>query len=101
SETVKMFSFPAHQKRLELVWTAGADLPTRIIGDPIRLRQVLTNLLGNAIKFTEKGDVKLHIEAAAPGGNTTVLHFAVSDTGIGIPPDRREHVFEAFVHVDG
>jgi signal transduction histidine kinase/ActR/RegA family two-component response regulator len=101
SETMKMFSFPARQKLLELLWTAGADLPARIIGDPIRLRQVLTNLLGNAIKFTETGEVKLHIEVAAQAGNTTVLHFVVSDTGIGIPPDRREHVFEAFVQVDG
>ena len=101
SDTLKTLSFAAQQKRLELLWDAGSNLPDRVIADPVRLRQVMTNLLGNAIKFTEAGEVMLQIEAAAPVGNTAELHFVVSDTGIGIPADRREHVFEAFVQGDG
>ena len=101
NDTMKMFSFPAHQKRLELLLDIAGTLPSAVVGDPLRLRQVLTNLLGNAIKFTEAGEVMLRIEATAGADNDTALHFIVSDTGIGIPKERRDQVFESFVQGDG
>jgi CheY-like chemotaxis protein len=92
----------AHQKGLELIVDVDALVPTAVRGDPGRLRQVLVNLLGNAIKFTEKGEVVLRVakeEASADG--VVVLHVSVTDTGIGIPLDRQQHIFEAFTQADG
>ena len=91
-------------KHLELACDMSAALPDRFHGDPTRLTQVLVNLLGNAVKFTERGDILLRIQPAQgeipdlPG--RVALHFAVSDTGIGIPPEHLEGIFEAFQQAD-
>ncbi len=74
--------------------------PTVLIGDPGRLRQILVNLSGNAIKFTEKGEVVLSVEVESRTEESALLHFAVRDTGIGIPPERQGQIFEAFSQAD-
>ncbi|MBZ5610578.1 MAG: response regulator [Acidobacteriia bacterium] len=100
-ETVRSLAVPAHQKELELLYENRAELPAIVVGDPGRLRQVIVNLLGNAIKFTESGEVSLAVlEAQAREGGISA-HFAVSDTGIGISQEWSERIFGAFVQVDG
>ncbi len=86
----------AHDKGLELLTFISPDLPRRVMGDPTRLRQVLTNLIGNAIKFTEHGQVRLEVDYSADGG----VHFAVHDSGIGIQPEAMERLFQPFVQAD-
>jgi signal transduction histidine kinase len=100
-DTANAVAWRAHQKGLELIVDVGASIPHTLRGDPGRLRQILVNLLGNAIKFTHQGEVVLRVtkEAATPNG--VVLHFSVEDTGVGIPLDRQESVFEAFTQADG
>ncbi len=90
----------AHQKGLELIVDIDAAVPHTLRGDPGRLRQILLNLLGNAIKFTDQGEVVLRVtsELSAPGD--VVLQVAISDTGVGIPLDRQQRIFEAFTQVD-
>jgi PAS domain S-box-containing protein len=99
--TVKLLADRAHTKGLELVCDIRPDVPTALLGDPSRLRQILTNLLGNAIKFTEHGDVVLTIEAEAQNDDEATLRFSVSDTGIGIPDGQQEAIFRPFVQGDG
>ncbi len=100
NEVMRMFAVLAHQKGLELLCDIEDGVPAMVHGDPVRLRQVLINLLGNAIKFTDAGEVLLRIEAApAPPG--VQLKFLVSDTGVGVPENRRADIFEAFVQADG
>jgi len=101
TDTIKTLAAAAHQKGLEVACEVGLDVPEMVSGDPIRLRQVLLNLLGNAIKFTEKGEVMARVEAENAMGETVVLHFQVADTGIGIPPEKQALIFEAFVQADG
>ena len=91
----------AHNKGLELVWIIDPNLPARLIGDPGRLRQILVNLLGNAIKFTQSGEVGLRVSMEAVVGDAVELHFRVYDTGIGIPADKQDSIFDAFVQADG
>jgi len=100
SDTIKALSFRADEKRLKLTWLAGSDVPEKVIGDPVRLRQVLLNLVGNAIKFTEKGSVSAQVTVES-GGSPLALHFTVSDTGIGIAADKRDLIFGAFRQADG
>ena len=88
------------QKGLELACHLLPDVPDSLVGDPGRLRQVLVNLLGNAVKFTDTGEIVLHVESSREA-EAVWLHFAVSDTGIGIAPDKQEHIFESFTQVDG
>ena len=90
----------AHEKRLELTFEVAEEVPETVVGDPGRLRQVLLNLVANAIKFTETGEVVVRA-AVESGGEGHLLHFAVRDTGIGIPADKRERIFEAFRQADG
>jgi two-component system, sensor histidine kinase and response regulator len=101
SEAVKTLAVEAHQKGLELLCDVGANIPETVIGDPYRLRQILLNLLGNAIKFTERGEVVVRVDADVESRQTVRLHFQVKDTGIGIPKDKLELIFEAFSQADG
>ncbi|HEX8800935.1 MAG TPA: response regulator, partial [Terriglobales bacterium] len=99
-DTVRLLAPRAHQKELELGCHIQVDLPDRVFGDPIRLRQIVINLVGNAIKFTDKGEVMLHVERQSQSESTLALHFFVSDTGIGIPEEKQQTIFEAFEQVD-
>jgi two-component system, sensor histidine kinase and response regulator len=98
---VRLLAPRAHQKKLELCCHIQADLPDHVFGDPLRLRQIVINLVGNAIKFTDKGEVMLHVERQAQSESTLDLHFFVSDTGIGIPVEKQQTIFDAFEQVDG
>ncbi|MBF0212434.1 MAG: response regulator [Magnetococcales bacterium] len=92
----------AHQKRVEFYCQIAPELPETLVGDPLRLAQVLINLIGNAIKFTEKGAVVLRVERMDdPPDGGVMLAFSVSDSGIGIPADRMEQIFDRFTQVDG
>ncbi len=94
-------SLQAHRKGLELVWNIDPDVPDRLIGDPGRLRQVLVNLLGNAIKFTKIGEVGLQVSLISRDEDHVDLHFRVHDTGVGIAPEKQAKIFEAFAQADG
>ena len=94
------FSVRAHEKNLELICGIDPDVPALLQGDPGRLRQILTNLTGNAIKFTEKGEVALQVSVERDRGESVVLGFMVQDTGIGIPKDRMVSIFEKFTQAD-
>jgi two-component system sensor histidine kinase/response regulator len=91
----------ADRKGLELICDIGADVPQGIVGDPVRLQQILRNLVGNALKFTERGHVVLKIREDVRRDDLTMLHFVVSDTGIGIPAEKHATIFEAFRQADG
>jgi signal transduction histidine kinase/CheY-like chemotaxis protein len=99
--SVKTLALRAHQKDLELVCHVAPDVPDAIIGDPSRLRQIILNLVGNAIKFTERGEIGVAVRVAAHTETEVALHFEVSDTGIGIPADKQHLIFEAFTQADG
>ena len=90
----------AHAKGLELIVAVADAVPGRLIGDPARLRQVLANLIGNAIKFTERGEIAVAVEVEESAGGSVILRFSVRDTGIGIPLDRQAAIFEAFSQGD-
>jgi signal transduction histidine kinase/DNA-binding response OmpR family regulator len=100
-EAAKTLAATAHQKGLELICDTSAEAPNAVVGDPIRLRQVLLNLIGNAIKFTPQGEVIVRVEAENPKNGQVTLHFQVIDTGIGIPADKQRMIFEAFSQADG
>jgi signal transduction histidine kinase/DNA-binding response OmpR family regulator len=100
ADTISTLGHRADQKELEFSLEIAADVPDALIGDVGRLRQVIINLVGNAIKFTEAGEVRLRIELASRNEDSTVLHFFVADTGIGIQPENQERVFEAFQQAD-
>ncbi len=99
-ETMKTLALRAHQKGLELAYDVASEVPPRLVGDPGRLRQVLVNLVGNAIKFTESGEVLVDIEHQPQDGDRVELHFKVTDTGIGIPPEKHQLLFQAFAQAD-
>jgi signal transduction histidine kinase/ActR/RegA family two-component response regulator len=98
---VKTLDAGAGQKNIALACTVGADVPVVVTGDEGRLRQVLLNLLGNAVKFTEQGRVSLSVTTRSTADNAVELHFEVADTGIGIPPEKQALIFEPFVQADG
>jgi PAS domain S-box-containing protein len=107
--TLDALAVRAHRKGLELVCHVRSEVPDALVGDPNRLRQIIVNLVGNAIKFTEEGEVVVRVEALEPAHLPTcppateqevVLHFSIADTGIGIPPEKQEMVFEAFTQAD-
>ncbi|MEW5721463.1 MAG: response regulator [Thermodesulfobacteriota bacterium] len=99
--TLKGLAVKAHEKGLELAGHMPPELPVWFKGDPHRLRQVIVNLVGNAIKFTERGEVVVNVELETGPGDGDRLHFTVSDTGIGIPPERLDRIFDRFTQVDG
>jgi signal transduction histidine kinase len=99
-DTIRSFAPRAEKKGVELACEIGSNVPAFINADPTRLRQVITNLLGNAVKFTERGEVVLRVAREADSGERVRLHFTVSDTGIGIPHDKQKLIFEAFSQAD-
>ena len=99
-EIVKSFAVRAHGKGIELVCDVRPAVPQTVHGDPTRLRQVIVNLIGNALKFTEHGEVVLQAEVESQEGERIRLHFTVSDTGIGIPAAKSNAIFEAFSQAD-
>jgi two-component system, sensor histidine kinase and response regulator len=100
AETMKTLAMRAHQKGLELAYDIEPNVSSRLLGDPGRLRQILINLVGNAIKFTDQGEVLLHIDAPRQSAVDAELHFKVSDTGIGITEEKRKLLFQAFSQGD-
>jgi PAS domain S-box-containing protein len=100
-ETISALALRADAKGLELACHIQQDVPDAVIGDPGRLRQIITNLMGNAIKFTEKGEVVVRVAEDSRTQNDICLHVVVADTGIGIPYDKQKMIFDAFTQVDG
>ena len=100
-DTMKALSFRAHQKGLELAVEVEPDVPDALIGDPGRLKQIIVNLVGNAIKFTERGEVTVRVETESRTQDHIKIHFTVADTGIGIPRDKLTSIFEPFQQADG
>ena len=100
AETLKMMQFRAKQKDLELDWHSESDVPESVVGDPTRLRQVLVNLVGNAIKFTDQGRIVVDVQTQEISQESVELHFSVQDSGIGIPNDKQKMNFEAFTQAD-
>ena len=94
--TLKTLALRAHEKGLELLCEVAPEVPEAVRGDPSRLRQIVVNLVGNAIKFTSEGEVALGVRAWKSRVNERLLQFTVSDTGIGIPPEKQKSIFEAF-----
>jgi len=99
-ETFKVLGVRAAGKNLELSSEVRPDVPATVLGDPVRLRQILVNLTGNAIKFTERGGVRIYVEPLAATHDRIEIHFSVKDTGIGIPLAKQQQVFRAFVQAD-
>jgi signal transduction histidine kinase len=100
-ETIKTLALRAHQKELELAYDADPDVPAQLCGDPGRLRQILVNLVGNAIKFTQRGEVVVTIENSPEVDGAVELHFKVMDTGIGIFPGGHQHYAQVWRHWPG
>ncbi|MFH1278076.1 MAG: response regulator [Candidatus Eisenbacteria bacterium] len=98
---VETLAIRAHEKSLELVAFIEPSVPDRVVGDPTRLRQVIVNLVGNAVKFTHEGEVVVRCSYLPERTPSTPFHFSVADTGIGIPEDRQEKIFESFTQADG
>ena len=100
-KATELMALRAQEKGLELLVSAASDVPIGLIGDPHRLRQVIVNLVGNAIKFTERGEVAVRVTNDNGASQPGTLRFAVSDTGIGIPSEKLGAVFERFTQADG
>ena len=100
-ETMRSLGYRAHQKGLELIYDVRPEVPEALLGDPGRIRQILINLIGNAIKFTEHGEVLVTVVEESDEATITCLHLAVKDTGVGVPTDKQKIIFEAFSQADG
>ena len=100
-ESAKALAFRAHEKGLELACDIGPEVPDYVIGDPVRIRQVVVNILGNAIKFTERGEVILEVQKEDCASDDLRLHFIVRDTGVGIGAEKLKTIFEPFAQADG
>ncbi|RIX45127.1 MAG: response regulator [Rhodocyclales bacterium GT-UBC] len=99
-EAARVLAVGAHKKGLELIVDVRPEVPMRVVGDPTRLRQVVINLIGNAIKFTECGEVVLVVSVDQLTAGSAYLRFAIRDTGIGVPADKQQAIFEAFSQAD-
>ena len=99
-DAIEILAPPVAAKGLKLHYLPEEELPTWVSADPTRLRQVLVNLLSNAVKFTDQGEVVVRAAVNSQRGESLVLHFSVSDTGIGIPPRQLDRVFEIFTQAD-
>ena len=97
---MKALAISAHRKGLELACRIPSDIPDALIGDPSRLDQIVVNLIGNAVKFTESGEIVLEVNRESQMDDQVILHFAVSDTGVGIPKKKLKLIFEAFTQAD-
>ena len=97
---IRCVAVAAHKKGLELLLDVAPDVATRVVGDPTRLRQVVLNLIGNAVKFTERGEVGLRLSARKAGSGRCTLLFEVFDTGIGIEPEKLNLIFDSFAQAD-
>lgn len=99
-DTLKALTVQAHAKGIELVCDIGPELPMSVVGDPGRLRQILLNLIGNAIKFTDQGEVVLRLGVESGNDRNSIVQFTISDTGIGIPESKLGSIFDAFSQED-
>ncbi len=99
-QALEIYALKTDEKGVELACDIAPDVPQRVRGDPARLRQIILNLIGNAIKFTDQGEIVLHIRRDPQGQEPEELLFSVTDTGIGIPPDKLESIFASFTQVD-
>lgn len=99
-DTADLFAIRAQEKNVELTSDMGASVPARVRGDPGRLRQILSNLLGNAVKFTDRGEIALTVDLRQENEDRYLLHFSVRDTGIGIPMEKQSNMFLAFNQAD-
>src|ERR1700730_15538487 len=99
-DTMKILRIGAEQKGLEFACRVLPDVPDDLLGDATRLRQILTNLVGNAIKFTAKGEVVVRVETEAETDTEAVLHFSITDTGVGVPKESQQAIFNAFTQAD-
>ncbi len=99
-DTMKSLALRAHTKGLELACRIQPEVPDRLVGDLGRVRQIVVNLVGNAIKFTDNGEVILHVRCHSQSDDQVLVHFAVTDTGIGIPEEKRAAIFDAFEQAD-
>jgi two-component system sensor kinase len=99
-DVVGLMAAPASKKELELVSRIAPDIPLEAIGDPNRLRQIIINLVGNAIKFTDRGEVFVQVDVECFSPDQAKIHFSIQDTGIGIPTDKKDHIFDAFRQSD-
>ena len=100
-ELTDLFSAQCARKGLEYIYFVADEVPHEVQGDPVRLRQVLINLIGNAIKFTERGEIVIELSVAGGDAEHVMLEFAIEDTGIGIKPEHRDQLFRSFHQVDG
>ena len=100
ADAARTMALRAHQKQLEIAYSLAADIPPRLVGDAARLKQVLINLIGNAIKFTHLGEVVLRVDLVRQNGLEVELKFSLTDTGIGIPAAKRRLIFDAFEQAD-
>jgi two-component system sensor histidine kinase/response regulator len=99
-DMMRGLSYRAHQKDLELAFHLPPDVPQCLIGDPVRMRQIITNLVGNAIKFTERGEVVVRVAIESQSADEVSLDISVTDTGIGIPLEKQQSIFRAFEQAD-
>ncbi len=100
-QTLKSLAVRAYQKGLEVICDVAPGVPETLIGDPVRLMQIVVNLIGNAIKFTDSGEIVLRVTKEGAQQKGAGLQFTVSDTGVGIPEDKQKQIFEAFTQADG